>query len=160
MADLFQVVRRKDRAEGASWEHSSSLSGRAGTWLYCTITMASQWGSKASSHKEIRVLCGRDTALSALPQNKQDKTKLFRIAEDLDLSLMKWIGQDKRQRLLGHEGFRDEQFLTSPPTLGTRLIRMASWGFPGGAVVGNLPANAGDMGLSPGLGRSHMPQSN
>ena len=32
--------------------------------------------------------------------------------------------------------------------------------FPGGAVVKNLPANAGDMGLSPGLGRSHMPQSN
>ena len=25
------------------------------------------------------------------------------------------------------------------------------WGFPGGEVVENLPANAGDMGLSPGL---------
>ena len=34
------------------------------------------------------------------------------------------------------------------------------WGFPGGAVVGNLPANAGDTGSSPGLGRSHMPRSN
>ena len=33
-------------------------------------------------------------------------------------------------------------------------------GFPGGTVVENLPANAGDMGLSPGLGGSHMPQSN
>ena len=33
-------------------------------------------------------------------------------------------------------------------------------GFPGGAVVNNLPANAGDMGSSPGLGRSHMPRSN
>ena len=33
-------------------------------------------------------------------------------------------------------------------------------GFPGGAVVENPPANAGDMGSSPGLGRSHMPQSN
>ena len=32
-------------------------------------------------------------------------------------------------------------------------------GFPGGAVVENLPANAGDTGLSPGLGRSHMPRS-
>ena len=32
-------------------------------------------------------------------------------------------------------------------------------GFPGGAVVGNLPASAGDTGSSPGLGRSHMPQS-
>ena len=33
-------------------------------------------------------------------------------------------------------------------------------GFPGGAVVENLPADAGDMGSSPGLGRSHMPRSN
>ena len=32
-------------------------------------------------------------------------------------------------------------------------------GFPGGAVVENLPANAGDMGSSPDLGRSHMPRS-
>ena len=30
-------------------------------------------------------------------------------------------------------------------------------GFPGGAVVENLPANAGDTGSSPGLGGSHMP---
>ena len=34
------------------------------------------------------------------------------------------------------------------------------WDFPGGAVVESPPANAGDTGLSPGLGRSHMPQSN
>ena len=33
-------------------------------------------------------------------------------------------------------------------------------GFPGGAVVESLPANAGNMGLSPSLGRSHMPWSN
>ena len=33
-------------------------------------------------------------------------------------------------------------------------------GFPGGAVVENPPANAGDTGSSPGLGRSHMPWSN
>ena len=32
-------------------------------------------------------------------------------------------------------------------------------GFPGGAVVENLPANAGDTGSSPGLGGSHMPRS-
>ena len=32
--------------------------------------------------------------------------------------------------------------------------------FPGGPVVKNLPANAGDMGLIPGPGRSHMPGSN
>ena len=32
--------------------------------------------------------------------------------------------------------------------------------FPGGAVVKNSPATAGDMGSSPGPGRSHMPWSN
>ena len=32
--------------------------------------------------------------------------------------------------------------------------------FPGGTVVKNPPANAGDTGSSPGLGRSHMPRSN
>ena len=32
--------------------------------------------------------------------------------------------------------------------------------FPGGTVVKNPPANAGDMSLSPGPGRSHMSQSN
>ena len=34
------------------------------------------------------------------------------------------------------------------------------WGFPGDSMVKNLPANAGDMGLIPGPGRSHMPWSN
>ena len=30
--------------------------------------------------------------------------------------------------------------------------------FPSGSVVRNPPASAGDMGLIPGTGRSHMPQ--
>ena len=33
-------------------------------------------------------------------------------------------------------------------------------GFPGGSVVKNMPANAGDMGLIPGLRRSHVLWSN
>ena len=32
--------------------------------------------------------------------------------------------------------------------------------FPGGTVVKNSPANAGDMGLIPGLGRFHTRQNN
>ena len=32
-------------------------------------------------------------------------------------------------------------------------------GFPGGAVVKNPPANAGNPGLIPGLGRSYLPGS-
>ena len=47
--------------------------------------------------------------------------------------------------------------------LGTSLVaqwlRICLSGFPGGAVVESLPANAGDTGSSPGLGGSHMPRS-
>ena len=39
-------------------------------------------------------------------------------------------------------------------------FKIKTRGFPGAAVVKNLPANVGDTGLSPGLGRSHMPRSN
>ena len=39
-------------------------------------------------------------------------------------------------------------------------IELPYEGFLGGTVVKNPPTNAGDTGLSPGLGRSHMPQSN
>ena len=39
-------------------------------------------------------------------------------------------------------------------------IKTTMRGFPDGAVVENLPANAGDTGSSPGLGGSHMPRSN
>ena len=34
------------------------------------------------------------------------------------------------------------------------------FGLLGGSVVKSPPANAGDMGLIPGLGRSHMQRSN
>ena len=40
------------------------------------------------------------------------------------------------------------------------MFKKNSPGFPGGAVVESLPANAGDTGSSPGLGGSHMPWSN
>ena len=39
-------------------------------------------------------------------------------------------------------------------------LRICLPGFPGGAVVEGLPANAGDAGSSPGLGGCHMPRSN
>ena len=39
-------------------------------------------------------------------------------------------------------------------------LEMLVWGFLGGTVVKNLPANSGDMGSSPSLGRSHMSRSN
>ena len=40
------------------------------------------------------------------------------------------------------------------------VLKIKCRDFPGGAVVKNLPANAGDTGLIPGPGRSHMPRSN
>ena len=53
-------------------------------------------------------------------------------------------------------------FLFSSPTLCSLITLYIKKlpGFPGGAVVENLPANAGDTGSSPGLGGSHMPRSN
>ena len=51
--------------------------------------------------------------------------------------------------------------LSSQPCNSPRTSRSASsGGFPGGTVVENLPANAGDTVSSPGLGRSHMLRSN
>ena len=40
------------------------------------------------------------------------------------------------------------------------MIKTIKLSFPGGAVVENLPANAGGTGSSPGPGGSHMPWSN
>ena len=44
--------------------------------------------------------------------------------------------------------------------LGSPYCKRVAKGFPGGTVVKNPPANAGDTGSSPGLGRSHMPRGN
>ena len=60
------------------------------------------------------------------------------------------------------------RFLTTAPAGKSHMIFLTHFymlikkreGFPGGTVVENLPANAGDTGSSPGLGRSHMPRSN
>ena len=62
------------------------------------------------------------------------------------------------------------QVLLSTPTVVKRQgaiswvhlsrIKPVSRSFPGGSVVKNPPANAGDTGPIPGLGRSHMPRGN
>ena len=41
-----------------------------------------------------------------------------------------------------------------------KLLKGTLGGFPGGSVVNNPPANAENMGSSPGTGRSHMLWSN
>ena len=46
------------------------------------------------------------------------------------------------------------------PTELVPLIKKYTGGFLDGAVVKNPLVNVGDMGLIPGLGRSHVPWSN
>ena len=46
------------------------------------------------------------------------------------------------------------------PVEGEHIQKSLHLDFPGGTVVKNPPANAGDMGSSPGPGRSHMSWSN
>ena len=59
--------------------------------------------------------------------------------------------------------FGEVKFLTTLNYFTIKLIlerkKEGRKGFPGGSVVQNSPANAGGMGLTPGLGGSHMPQS-
>ena len=47
------------------------------------------------------------------------------------------------------------------PFFGAKFQKLKTdiWGFPGGSVTKNPPANAGDTGSIPGLGRSYMLQS-
>ena len=44
----------------------------------------------------------------------------------------------------------------TPTYITVHHIKTINLGFPGGAVVKNLPANAGDTSSSPYLGGSHM----
>ena len=60
------------------------------------------------------------------------------------------IGKTERNLLVIYKG----------PLISSSLFLKCIEGFPGGAVVENLPANAGDTGSSPGPGRSHMSRSN
>ena len=71
--------------------------------------------------------------------------------------------QSKRKSSLEEQSFnsRSQRISTDKfPSSMNWQSKIKSTGFPGGAVVENLPANAGDTGSSPGLGRSHMPRSN
>ena len=49
-----------------------------------------------------------------------------------------------------------------PSTVSVTLVHVYEEirGFPSGSVVKNSSVNAGDMGSIPGMGRSHMLQSN
>ena len=55
---------------------------------------------------------------------------------------------------------KDKNYIIISIDIKKHELKTWTWSFPGGAVVENLPANAGDTGSSPGLGRSHMLRSN
>ena len=66
--------------------------------------------------------------------------------------LLIFFSLDRCTRFISLEGVHD---------LGSHWFKNKDFrDFPGGTVVKNLPANAGDMGSSPGPVRSHMPRSN
>ena len=55
---------------------------------------------------------------------------------------------------------KSEEKLEAEKAIVEDIVEVQSRDFLGGTVVKNPPASAGDMGSSPGPGRSHMPQSN
>ena len=53
-----------------------------------------------------------------------------------------------------------KKYLETNDNKNMTIKNLCDGSFPGGAVVENLPANAGVTGSSPGPGRSHMLQNN
>ena len=73
-----------------------------------------------------------------------------------------WANSSGANQLWAFHGLRASSacFTEGLGGLGQSSKLVKKWsGFPGGAVVEGLPANAGDTGSSPGLGGSHMPWS-
>ena len=60
---------------------------------------------------------------------------------------------------IGKEGVPEKR-VWERYNLKVNVYRKFNRDFPGGTVVKNLPVNAGDTGLIPGPGRSHMLRSN
>ena len=58
--------------------------------------------------------------------------------------------------MAGRERMGNLYFLLSFAVNLKLLLKIKSRDFPGGAVVKNPPASAGDLGSSPGPGISHM----
>ena len=71
-------------------------------------------------------------------------------------------GQSFQQMLLGELGIHMQKNKIGPlpHTIHKNKLKADHRDFPGGIVVKNPPANAGDTGSIPGPGRSHMPWSN
>ena len=104
-----------------------------------------------------------------LPMDRSSKMKINKETQDLNDSLDKMDLIDIARTF--HPQTTEYTFFSSDHGTFSRIDHTLGHksslgkfkkieGFPGGAVVENLPANAGDTGSSPGLGSSHMPRSN
>lgn len=112
MTTLYQVGKRKDRAEGATWEPPRSYCGRAGTSIHCPTRTAPSRGGQRQVDKENRAV-GKLHCTECSPIKK-----LFSAAKDLELSgVRRWTAQDKRPRLVRlQEGTAPDR----PASLGTK----------------------------------------
>ena len=76
--------------------------------------------------------------------------------QGLNLRLLHWQADSVLSLPLSHQGV----VLITKKIPKTKTLKKRFLGFSGSPVVKNPPANAGDAGLIPGPGISHMPQSN
>ena len=77
-------------------------------------------------------------------------------------SMSKVPGHTKSPSVCGYclQPYNEDSKVKTTKHLLYKATQESLEGFPGGAVVENLPANAGNTGSGPGLGRSHLPRSN
>ena len=116
---------------------------------------------------EIEIFCPSNDTVKEMKRQATDWKKIFAkcIADRGLVSRTSkkyiWVNDLHRPFTQEHTQMANKHMKRSFTTLVIREIQIKiSWGFPDGAVVKNPPANAGDTGSSPGLGRSHMPRSN
>ena len=118
-------------------------------WLH-TLSIDGAWNKSTRNADKgfIKNLFGQ--------RNKEKAPHLSRIQTMGSIAIKKGEGQFHTSNCVGqHEKIGPHRsFHTFPvPTLPKREYE-SPWGFPGGSVVKNPPANAGDTGSIPGLERS------
>ena len=106
-----------------------------------------------------------EAVIKNLPTNKSPGPDGFTsefyqtFREELTLTFLKLFQNIAEGGIIPNSFYEATITLIPKPKMSQRK-KTTGQGFPCGTVVKNLPANAGDMGSSPGLGRSHMPRSN